>query len=1021
MICYSDTPLHQTSTEKGSIADRFLKALLSAGPRLVPLVGMVLLLVVPTGMTAFGQQGTITGTVMDSTSNAPLPGANVQIVGTEQGAATNADGNYTISGISPGTYDVRASFVGFAPEVVEDVQIQAGETTQVNFTLLASTLETDELVVVGYGETQRSELTASVTSIDEAELTETSSSNVLESLQGEVRGMDITKTSGETGAGLDFTIRGNRSITASNQPLFIVDGVQYGSIANLNPNDISSVEVLKDAASTAIYGARGANGVVLITTKKGTSGETRVNVNSYVGLTESTGYPPHNNAEQYIQQRREAHRATGEWEDPSDDSIIFSPQELQAIENGTYTDYSDLLIQQGLRQSHQVGVATGNESTSAYLSLGYFEESGLVEMDHLTRYSLRVNLSHNITDIIQVGTNTQATFSDQNQRDNPLNAANKYPPITRPFNDDGEIDPFPAPGAINPLIDEQRNHYDNNSKAIDVTPTMFVELTPYDNLTFRSDVSYGIDYSRQGIYRGSLTIDRAGAPPESQYLTSNSRGFDIENVLTFDDDFGNHSVTLTGVQSYLQSRSDFGTEQGQGQLLDSQLFYGLGNAPEGISINSGYEESSLLSFAGRLQYSWNGKYLLNLTARADGSSRLSEGNKWAVFPSVAAAWRLSEESFMADQSLFSELKLRASYGVSGNDAVAPYATQANLIRIPWAWAEEPAPGFAFSSQLGNENLDWEISRTTNIGLDVGLWGGRVGAALDVYNTHTSNLLLQRFLPETSGATNIVQNVGETRNRGIEVSLQTRNIVREDFFWESNLTFFSNSEEILELVGEGDNVANGWFIGQPTEVFFGYEKIGIWQQDEAQEAASFDQEPGRIKVRDQNGDGEITPEDRVVLGTPRPDWSGSIENSVQYKGFDLSANIFARVGQMMQYDYYSNFKPSSQENGAAVDYWTPENPTNEFPRPNAQFSDENYPFFESLTYTEASYVKLRTLTFGYTLPQNLLNRLNLSNMRIYVRGNNLLTISGVEDYDPERGGGLSFPMTRSFVGGVNLSF
>jgi len=1019
MICLSDNK-SSGSLPRSPIAFRLWKGLLRIGPRAAALLVATLFLV-PIGMTALGQQGAISGVVTDSTNNSSLPGANVTLVGTQQGSTTDADGEYTISGISPGTYDVRASFVGFDPQVVENVEVSANETTEVNFSLLSSAVRTDELVVVGYGETQRSELTASVTSIDEAELTEASSSNVLESIQGEVPGMDITKTSGETGAGLDFTIRGNRSITASNQPLFIVDGVQYSSIQNLNPNDISSIEVLKDAASTAIYGSRGANGVVLITTKKGTNEGIRVSFDSYVGLTQSTGYPPHNNAEQYVQQRREAHRATGEWEGPSDDPLIFSSRELEAIENGTFTDYSDLLLQNGLRQSHQVGVSTGNETTSAYLSLGYYDESGLVEMDHLDRFSLRVNLSHNITDVIQVGTNTQATFADQDRRDNPLNAANKYPPITRPFDDNGEIVPFPSPGSINPLIDEQPNHYDNNTKEIDVTPTMFVELTPYDNLTFRSDVSYGIDYSRQGIFRASETIDRGGAPSEAQYLTSNNRGLDIENVLTFDDDFGDHSVTLTGIFGYLQNRSDFGTEQGQGQLLNSQLFYALGNAPSGISIGSGYEESDLVSYAGRVQYGWKGKYLLNLTARADGSSRLSDGNKWAVFPSAAAAWRISEESFMDDQSLFSELKLRVSYGVSGNDAVDPFATQANLIRIPWAWAEESAPGFAFSSQLGNENLDWEISQTANLGLDVGLWDGRVAATVDVYNTNTSDLLLQRFLPETSGATNIIQNVGETRNRGIELGLNTQNIVTEDFYWESSLTFFSNDEEIIELVGEGDNVANGWFIGEPTEVFFDYEKVGIWQQDEAEEAASFGQEPGRIKVKDQNGDGEITPEDRVVLGSPRPDWSGSIENTFRYRGFDLSANVFARIGQTMQYDYFGNFKPAGQENGAAVDFWTPENPTNAFPRPNSQLSDENYPFFESLTYTDASFVKLRTLTVGYTLPEDMLNRLNLSNLRVYVRGNNLVTLSGVEDYDPERGGGLSFPMTRAFVGGVNLSF
>ncbi len=978
-----------------------------------------MLVFVPFGLTAQAQQGTLTGVVIDSTLGEALPGANVRLVGTQQGTSTDANGNYTISGISPGTYTVRASFVGFSPKVVEGVEVRANETTEVDFHLLPSAVQADELVVVGYGQVQRSDLTGSVVSIGEAELTEVPASNVLESLQGEVPGMDITKESGETAAGLDFTIRGNRSLTASNQPLFIVDGVQYSSIQFLNPNDISSVEVLKDAASTAIYGARGANGVVLITTKKGTEGGTRVDVSSYVGMTQSTGYPEHNDADQYVEQRREAHRTTGEWSGPEDDPNIFSSRELQAIENDVYTDWSDRLIKTGLQQSHQVGVSTGSETTSAYLSLGYYDESGIVEMDHLKRYSLRVNLSHEINDAIKVGTNTQATFSDQDQRANPLNMANKIPPITRAFDDNGEIIEYPTGANINPLIDEQPDHYENNTKTTDLTPTVFVELTPWESLTFRSDVSYGLNYSRQGIYRASLTIDRNGAAPESRYFTSNSRGLDMENVLTYDDDFGEHSVTLTGVFSYLQNRSDFGSELGQGQLLNSQLFYGLGNAPEGISINSGYEESSLLSYAGRLRYGWQGKYLLNLTARADGSSRLSEGNKWAVFPSAAAAWRISEESFMQDQSLFNEMKLRVSYGVSGNDAVEPYATQANLIRIPWAWGEEAAPGFAFSDQLGNPNLEWEISRTANLGLDVGMFDGRVSATLDVYNTNTSNLLLERFLPETSGASSIVQNVGETQNRGIEVSLNTQNVTSDDFTWESNLTFFSNDEEIVSLTGEGDDVANGWFIGEPTSVFYDYEKIGIWQQDEAQEAASFGQEPGEIKVKDQNGDGEITPEDRTILGSPRPDWSGSIENRFRYRGFDFSALIFARVGSMMQYDYYGNYKPSGQENGSAVDYWTPDNPTNAFPRPNSQRSDENYPYFDALTYENSSFVKLRSVTLGYTLPDNLLSSMNLRSARIYVRGRNLWTIAEVDDYDPERGGGLSFPMTQAFVAGVNI--
>ena len=298
---------------------------------------------------------------------------------------------------------------------------------------------------------------------------------------------------------------------------------------------------------------------------------------------------------------------------------------------------------------------------------------------------------------------------------------------------------------------------------------------------------------------------------------------------------------------------------------------------------------------------------------------------------------------------------------------------------------------------------------------------RVYATVNIYNTHTTNLLLQRFLPSSSGFTSVIQNVGETRNRGIEVSLQTINIVNEDFFWKSDVTFFANDEEILKLTGEGDNIANGWFIGAPTAVFFDYEKIGIWQESEAEEAASYGQQPGQIKVKDQNGDGQITPEDRVILGTPRPDWTGSLENTFNYKNFDLSAVLFARMGSMMQYDYYANYKPQGVENGSDVDYWTPENPTNAFPRPNARFSDENYQYFSSLTYENSSFVKLRSVTLGYTLPQSVSEGLSLDNVRIYLTGRNLLIFAAVDDYDPERGGGLSFPMTRAFIGGIEIGF
>ena len=472
--------------------------------------------------------------------------------------------------------------------------------------------------------------------------------------------------------------------------------------------------------------------------------------------------------------------------------------------------------------------------------------------------------------------------------------------------------------------------------------------------------------------------------------------------------------------SYLSGRSDFSEIIGRNQLLPSQLYYALQNATEGVAIQSGYTESKLLSYAGRVSYGWRDRYLLTLTGRFDGSSRLSPGNQWAFFPSVAAAWRISQEPFLRDSEFLTDLKLRVSYGVSGNDAVAPYSTQASLISVPFSFGDELAPGYAFSSRVGNSDLKWELSATTNVGLDAVLWNGRVSLTADVYETNTSDLLLERFLPVSSGVSSVIQNVGKTRNRGLELALTTRNVEREGFTWESNLTFFTNKEEIVELVGGQNDVGNGWFIGYPTQVFYDYEKIGIWQLDEADEAAKFGQKPGEIKVKDQNGDGKITADaDRVVLGSPRPKWSASLTNNITWRSFDLSATVFARWGQMMSYEFYDSYKPDGVENGAKVDYWTPENPTNAFPRPNALLSKNNYPYYSSLRYADGSFIKLGDATIGYSLPASFTDGLRLRRARLYVTGKSLWTWAKVDNYDPERGGSLSDPMTRAFVFGVDL--
>ena len=978
------------------------------------LFGVLMLAMVPHQASA----QTVTGEVIDAQSQETLPGVNILVKGTSIGTSSDADGEFSLK--VPSLSDTLVfTFIGY-----QRLEVPLQGQSSLDVSLTPETIAGDEVVVIGYGAVQKSDLTGSVSSISAEEVTEIPTTNVAEALQGKVSGMDITRGSGEAGSGVNITVRGNRSLTASNSPLVIVDGIQYGGgLEDINPADIESIEVLKDASSTAIYGSRGANGVILISTKKAEAQGTQVSIESYAGVSKTMDYPDFNTGPEYVEQKREANRVSGDWSGPEDDSNIFTSSELENIENNVWTNFRDLLFQTGIQQSHQINVSRGTENNSMYLSVNYFDEKGILEMDHLQRYTARLNVDQQIGEALTIGMNSQITYYDQDRRRDPTNIANKINPLTRAYDDNGDLIVRPHNGRdISPLADTQPNAYENNTLTTKIFPTLYAELNFAENLSLRTNISATLSNSRQGVYRDSETIDRNGTAPEAVYNSSNSRNITFENILNYEGDWDQHSLSLTGVTSYQFNKNDLGSALGQNQLLASQLYYGLLNATEGIAVESGYEESSLMSYAGRANYSFKDRYLLTLTGRFDGSSKLTEENQWAFFPSAAAAWRISEEDFIGDDSIVSNLKLRASYGVSGNDAISPYSTQSALRRIPFSYGEDSAPGFTFSPTLGNPNLEWEISKTANLGLDVGILNDRVTATIDVYDTRTSNLLLDRFLPLSSGVSSVTQNVGKTRNRGIEFALETTNILKDDFSWTSNLTFFSNKEEIVELVSDGDDIGNGWFIGEPTSVFYDYEKIGIWQQDEADIAASFGQEPGEIKVRDQNGDGEITAsDDRVILGSPRPKWSGGIENSINYKGFDLSIYVYARIGQMMDYEYYDNYKPGGVENGANVDYWTPDNPTNAFPRPNAALSQDNYQYYSTLSYESGSFVKIRNATLGYTLPPSLMESIPVRNIRLYVTGKNLYTFAKVDNYDPERGGALSFPMTRLFVTGINIDF
>jgi TonB-linked SusC/RagA family outer membrane protein len=786
------------------------------------------------------------------------------------------------------------------------------------------------------------------------------------------------------------------------------------------------MEVLKDASSTAIYGSRGANGVIIITTKKGSSGKIKVSAGAYYGVTDVAGYPTPMNGAEYTNLKREAFRSIGVWNSPADDSKIFTnPADLVAIQNGTSTYWPGELIDQGSQQDYNVNLSVGSDKTRVFLAYGFFKEEGLLSNDYSKRHSLRLNVEQSIGTKVKVGLQSQLTYYDQNLRaDNVLNQANKVIPLYTPYNPDGSLARFPGnANQFNPLFNDISGSYINQVNTTRVLSTAFLEWRPGKDITFRSNAGITNGSTRNGFFNDANTIDRIlSSGSLSRVTNATNTELNWENIITWQHEYAKHKIGVTALTSYLTSTEDNASASGTGQLLPSQSFYALQNNPANLAISSRYISSSLVSGAFRINYAYSGKYLLTLTGRADGSSVLSDENKWAFFPSAAAAWRISDEEFMKSQKLFSDLKLRASYGYAGNSAVKPYSTQSNLILIPYSWNDVQALAYGLDPQTGNPNLKWELTSTLNFGLDFGLWNQRLTGALDLYDSKTKDLLLQRSLPASSGVTRVVQNIGKTRNRGIEIGIQTVNISKPGFTWTTGFNFTKNNEEIVELVGGQNDIANNWFIGKPVNSFYDFQKEGIWQIADSAIARGFGYKPGDIKVRDVDDDKKLSSAtDRVVLGSAVPDYIIGFNNDVKWKGFDLNVYIFARQGQTFVSDYANKFEPNAIENGAKVDYWTPENPTNAYPRPNANISRASLPFATTLGYQDGSFVKIRNISVGYTFAQNLTRKIGISNLRWYVSARNYFVFSKVKDYDPEGGGSFDRPLTKLILTGINVDF
>jgi len=949
-------------------------------------------------------QTTVTGTVTD-VEGIPLPGASVVVKGTTKGTTTDFDGNYAIEVPSDGT--LVFGYIGY-----KTTEAPVNNQSTINVSLEEDSALLDEVVVVGYGTQKKGEVTAAIASVEAEQLGIVQTSSPIDAVKGQISGVDIQAGGGRPGQTSSVRIRGRRSITASNDPLYVVDGIPLidgsESMSDINPQDIASMQILKDAAATAVYGSRGANGVILVTTNRGKVGKTQVRYSSQVGLTSASRLVDMMNGEEYAALKREARRSSWDGTIPPDTDVFLDPVELESLAQGRSTDYLDLVVGNGYQTNHQLGVSGGSENTTFNTSIGYFKEKGIISNQDYERFTGRVNVDHRINDIFKIGASFMISNSIQNWGSNAtIGEALANNPLGVPYDENGELLFLPTNDGIrtNPLNELVPGAYIDERKWTRIFAPIFLDIDITEGLQWRTLFGPDIRLGRRGQFRGSLTNDNRGGPGDASIIHVDNFAYTIENLLTFDKEIADsQNLKVTLLQSTQSSRSEFSLASVTGIPYESQAFYNLGSADNSI-VDSRLTEWTLNSFMGRLNYDIAGKYLFQASLRADGSSRLAEGNKWNYFPGASVGWRISEEAFLDDTSI-SQLMLRASYGEVGNTSVAPYQTAGRLENVAYAYGEESALGFALS-EIPNPALGWEVSKTLDIGLDFGLFNGRLSGTVDWFRTNTVDILLNRSLPFTSGYESILQNIGATRTQGLEFAVSAGIFDNpEGFSWKMDFNIAGYSEEIVELAltdesgNPVDDVGNNWFIGKPINVFYDYEKIGIYQADEVALANSQEQKvPGEIRLNDLDGDGLITPDDRKILGTDTPDYYGGLTNKFSYKGLELGVFFYFRQGQTVQSDFHGgNNSLFARYNNLDVDYWTINNPTNANPRPDEnQESPRNG---STLRYFDGSFIKLRNVSLGYSLPDSFVEKLGMEELKLSIAGQNLWFITDYETFDPE---------------------
>jgi TonB-linked SusC/RagA family outer membrane protein len=1013
------------------------------------------------------QQQRIRGEV-SSASGESLPGVTVVVKGTGNGTITDSDGKFTLSGIKQGDV-IIFSFVGMRTQ-----EIPFTGQASLDIVMEEEAIGLEEVVAVGYGVQKKSDITGAMVSVDAEEITSRPVSNAIQAMQGKAAGVDITSSErpGQLG---NINIRGVRSLTASNSPLYVVDGIPLvtnmidedqnvvlGGIDNLNTNDIESIDVLKDASATAIYGSRGANGVIIITTKKGKSGRMSLNYSSSLTVESLQDDSKLMDAGEYIQWRRWAYHYSnpavyprGDQPTEDNDYLIFlgssDPSAWANIEKGwaggtwdgskvATTDWTSIVTRTGVTQEHTLSASGGNSKMNGYVSFGYLDNKGTVRGQSYKRYTGKASFDITPKEWFSLGGSINGSYSlnEYGQstvgRNSMVDQGGLYATArmifsyTVPYDSDGNRVEYPGGDiAVKTVVDEWK--YSQDQRTTYRTMGSFYVALDFGKITSLLDglkyrLNFGPDFStyRDGVYLDGMSVVRTGSAFAS-LLKSQTFSYTLDNLLYYDKTIGKHTLGVTLLQSQTKFNYEDSYTAADNIPFASQKWNAL--SQEYVSLSdwsSSITEKQLMSYMARLNYNFNQKYLLTVSGRYDGASQLAEGHKWTFFPSAALGWRMDQESFWDDVNWVDQLKLRVGVGVTGNSAINPYSTKGGLTSLFYAQSSSSASGSKTSTVLANQELGWEKTTQYNVGVDFSVLHGRISGVLDVYKSKTTDLLMEMTVPPITGYETTFANIGETKNKGVDLTLNTININTDAFQWTTNFNASWSKDRIVSLSrGKEDDIVNGWFINQSQGVIYGYESNGIWKEEDAAEMAKFNDnghafEVGMSRPVDQNGDYIIDANnDRVIIGNTRPKFILGMTNTFNYANFELSVFLFGRLGYW--YDTGGEYQ-GGRFNQRKISYYNENNKNSDYQKP-IYTEGSGDPYSGILGYKKASFIKIRNISLGYKLPSKVTQRWGIGSMKVYAQAVNPGTIFRKIDWiDMDL---VSSNWNRGFTAGINVEF